>query len=116
MASLALIPLPAAAESWHCAMTAPDGRAMAIDFAFDPAAFAPPLSPNDPPRRVVAQARVGTDVFDATPFRMPDGTLGFEAERDRPGLRLLVVAPDGAARYSNAETGESLPGHCERTD
>jgi hypothetical protein len=111
---LTAAPLAAAEERWRCALFPDAGAEVALAFVFDPAQLAPALSPNDPPRRAEATVTLNGRAFAAEPFAMADGTVGFHTEAGAPQQRMLVVAPDGAARYSDSAAGLALAGRCAR--
>ncbi len=99
---------PVAADELLCRFAdAPD-----ISFGIDRTQFAPPVDPNDPPRRKVSRIRLGPQSFVAEPILMAGGTRGFWTDDPVTGTHVLTIRPDGTATYSGPD-GSSSDGICE---
>ena len=98
----------AADEVWRCTL-----EGTAVRFAFDRADLAPGIR-GEPPRRALGHAEVGRARLRPEVFTMPDGTVGFHEDAGAVGQKMLVIAPDGAARYSDTGSNLSLQGRCAR--
>jgi len=83
-----------------------------VQFSIDRKQFAPPLDPNDPPRRKVTRVRLGPQSFVAEPILMASGVRGFWTDDPVTGTHVLTTRPDGTATYSGPE-GASTDGICE---
>ncbi|MCC1492679.1 hypothetical protein [Cognatishimia sp. F0-27] len=97
-----------AQERWSC-----DLEGEVLTFGFDRGDLFPGIE-GEPPRRVLGDAEFRRGIFRPEPFVMPDGTVGFHEDAGAVGQRMLVIAPDGAARYSDTGPGETLTGRCVR--
>ena len=118
-ASLSVFAGPLAAETVQCTL-APicddgglcTGAPLDIAFEIDQRQFAPPVNAGDPPRRKITRVITSEAVFDAEPFVMDAGVRGFWGE-DANSARMLVVSPEGVARYVEMATGATFTGTCE---
>lgn len=82
-----------------------------LDFDIDPASFADPIDPREPPRRRVSRVTLGGESFEAEALLTEGGSRGFWA----PGRGILLTkAPAGAARMSDGNAA-SWRGRCEET-
>lgn len=118
-AQLSVLAAPVAAEDYRCTLTLDcEGRAgctprtIDIAFAIDARQFAPPASPDDPPRQKITEVRLDDTTFRAEPFRMENGVRGFWGNGVNQS-RMLVIEPDGAARYVELQQGPPFTGFCE---
>ncbi|MDB2369036.1 hypothetical protein N9V68_00420 [Octadecabacter sp.] len=113
--ALALIAGQAAAVDLTCGMR--DAACLGgcaqtnVQFTVNPAQFADPVSPRDPPRRQVTTVTVGNSTFTAQPILLSGGIVGFD---DGTGHRLMIVQPDGAARLTLQIQDRVLIGHCDK--
>ena len=108
--SLLTLPLamPCSADELLCRFDgAPD-----IRFAIDRNQFAPPVDPEDPPRRKVTQVRLGSHSFVAEPILMDSGVRGFWTDDPVTGTHVLTTRADGTATYSGPDGG-TTNGICE---
>lgn len=90
-------PAHAAVDTYDCALSR-DGTRMDLRFDLDPASFAPPVDPADPPRRRVSRVRMEDAEIEAEAILGQNGSRGFWASAQ--GL-LMTVSPDGSARMSD---------------
>ncbi|WP_323768617.1 hypothetical protein [Antarctobacter sp.] len=103
-------PARAAVEAYDCDL-ARGGDRLSLRFDLDTASFAPPLDPNEPPRRRVSRVTLGDDGFTAEAILSENGQRGFWSP-DRGWL--LTMDRDGAARLSDADQAPWL-GRCKET-
>lgn len=106
--ALALMATPVAAQSFDCAMV--DGRR--VSFVIDRNQFIDAVTPEEPIRRKVTIVQTAQGRFPAEPFLIND-TYGFHGEGMGGASIMFVVQPDGAAKWANTTTGETLTGTCE---
>jgi len=109
---------PAIAESIVCTVAppCPDGvvcEAAPVTVAFDinRDEFAPPVDPNEPPRRKVTTVQMGDARFPAEAIVMGD-VRGFWAEGGGGSHVLFMVHGDGTAHYVDDLTGLRMEGTC----
>ncbi len=118
LAFLAVMASPASAQLVECTLSAPCpgtvcvGENVAVRFEIDRSQFAPPIDPKEPPRNKVTHVRMGGFGFAAEPILMGD-VLGFWEDAEALGNRMLIVQPDGTARYSEQPSGKDMTGTCE---
>jgi len=120
-AALAVATLPVAswAETLDCTLYADcaEGQTckvapITLSFTIDRRQFAPAISAGEPPKRTVTAVTQGAEAYPAEPILMQDGTRGFHAELPS-GARLLTVAADGTARYTDTGQPQRYAGTCE---
>ena len=100
----ALLAAPAMADVVSC-----DFSGMALEFTLDRTQFAPPVSPDEPPRRQLTIVTADDATFRAEPFIIGT-TIGFLEE---DGERKLFMASDGDAVYDDPAGDAQLTGRCE---
>ncbi|MEL6958482.1 MAG: hypothetical protein AAGL89_05960 [Pseudomonadota bacterium] len=114
LAGLTAIAGPASA--WECALTLQDCfdncDKMQVRFEIDDSQFAPPINPNDPPRRQVTLVEMDGARFAAEALKMGGGIEGFYEEAGELGSRLMIVQPNGSARLSLRPINEVWTGQC----
>ncbi len=109
---------PVQAERLACSLT-PECRGdgcptdvLTLTFDIDRTQFVRPMFRFEPPRRLVTRVFATTEDYAAEPILMGDGTRGFHAELpDRD--RLLTIALDGTAIYTDTETRHRRTGTCK---
>ena len=109
---------PAAAGVFACQMTEADCPTCAplpVTFTLTRAQFVGPQHPNDPPRRTTSRVEMDGTAFTAEAILMKTGAAGFYDDAGPQGTRLLIVQPDGTARYTEQPEGRTLTGTCTET-
>jgi len=86
-----------------------------IAFAIDRRHFAPPRDRAEPPRVKRTVVSAGDAVFVAEPLLIVD-TRGFWEDAQPIGARMLTVAPDGTAIYTETASGRRMTGQCAVTE
>ncbi|MGR3437109.1 hypothetical protein [Salipiger abyssi] len=109
----ALGALPASADRIACALHSADGTPVDLRFDIDRRQFAPPTSPDEPPKKLRSYVIQNGTQYVAEPFLMEGGVRGFWAEDRRQGQALLVIGPDGRAEMTDAAFAAPLQGRCE---
>jgi hypothetical protein len=84
---------------YTCTLTGDDAT-MAVRFQIDRAQLAPPVSKDDPPRRVVAQVEMDGRRLVAEAVALPGGWAGFHSDAPPDVEILMIVDPEGAASLS----------------
>ena len=114
--SLSVWAVPAVANSVTCVLQnticVRDCAEMQVAFDIDASQFAPPLNPDDPPRRQVTMVRMDGATFAAEAIMLPGGVVGFHEDAGALGRRLMIVQPDGRARLTLQPQNEVWSGLC----
>ncbi len=111
---LALAPLPCLADQLACQLV-PEGGGpeVSLHFGIDRGQFAPPQSPEDPPRRLRSIVTMGETRFAAEPLLMEGGRRGFWTQERAEGPAMMVIEPEGAAKLTDVNSGTVYVGTCE---
>lgn len=120
--ALALMASPAWAERVECEFHIPcigigaciEGP-LPVSFEIDHRQFAPPVSPQEPPRNKVTLVSLGEERFKAEPIVLDDGTRGFWANLGGVD-HLMTMRPDGRGTYSTSGGIPLMTGLCETTE
>jgi len=89
-----------------------DCAELSISFDIDPAQFAAPHHPNEPPRRQTTAVAFGDTRFIAEAIMMKDGVRGFY-EATAISSRLMIVQAGGNARLVVLPGEQIWTGHCD---
>ena len=90
------------------------GEPIPVHFEIDRNQFTAPIDGNEPPQVKVTHVDMDGVRFAAEPIVIGQ-TLGFWEDAQALGARMLVMQPDGQAKYSETATGRRLSGRCEVT-
>ncbi|WP_186766585.1 hypothetical protein [Puniceibacterium confluentis] len=110
---LSLLPMAAPADVLECRLFPEGGGAeLLVAFGIDRTQFAPPLNPDEPPRRQESRVAMGDETFAAEPLLFDDGRRGFWTGDRQDGALLMMIAPDSRATLSTQD-GAVFTGDCE---